>query len=63
MSGQPLFTAFTLGVRRLRNRIVMAPMTRARAKNAGHVPTGRAAGLSFIRDTLRPENSEGAQGE
>jgi N-ethylmaleimide reductase len=41
MSGQPLFTAFILGDRQLRNRIVMAPMTRARAKNAGHVPTAQ----------------------
>jgi N-ethylmaleimide reductase len=36
---QSLFTQFTLGERKLRNRIVMAPMTRGRARNAGLVPT------------------------
>jgi 2,4-dienoyl-CoA reductase-like NADH-dependent reductase (Old Yellow Enzyme family) len=36
---QTLFTAFTLGNRQLKNRIVMAPMTRGRARNGGLVPT------------------------
>jgi N-ethylmaleimide reductase len=36
---QPLFTPFVLGDRQLGNRIVMAPMTRGRARNAGLVPT------------------------
>src|SRR6266436_167880 len=36
---QSPFTQFTLGERQLRNRIVMAPMTRGRARNAGLVPT------------------------
>lgn len=36
---QPLFSPFDLGNRQLRNRVVMAPMTRGRARNAGHVPT------------------------
>jgi N-ethylmaleimide reductase len=36
---QPLFTPFALGDRPLRNRIVMAPMTRGRASNAGLIPT------------------------
>jgi N-ethylmaleimide reductase len=39
MSDQPLFTRFVLGERHLRNRIVMAPMTRGRARNVGLVPT------------------------
>jgi N-ethylmaleimide reductase len=34
-----LFKPFVLGGRELRNRIVMAPMTRGRARNAGLVPT------------------------
>ncbi|MET1028975.1 MAG: alkene reductase [Dongiaceae bacterium] len=36
---RPLFTPIALGDLRLRNRIVMAPMTRGRAQNAGLVPT------------------------
>jgi N-ethylmaleimide reductase len=35
-----LFTPFRSGVGELRNRIVMAPMTRGRAQNPGLVPTG-----------------------
>jgi N-ethylmaleimide reductase len=34
-----LFTPFSLGRRQLSNRVVMAPMTRGRARNAGLVPT------------------------
>jgi N-ethylmaleimide reductase len=34
-----LFTPFDLGGRELRNRIIMAPMTRGRARNPGLVPT------------------------
>ena len=34
-----LFTPFDLGGRQLRNRIVMAPMTRGRTRNTGLVPT------------------------
>jgi len=36
---QPLFTPFAHGDLQLRNRIVMASMTRGRARNAGLVPT------------------------
>ena len=39
MPGQSLFDPFLLGGRLLKNRIVMAPMTRGRARNAGLVPT------------------------
>jgi len=36
---QPFFTPVRMGKLELRNRIVMAPLTRMRAANAGHVPT------------------------
>jgi N-ethylmaleimide reductase len=36
---QPLFTPVRMGGLELRNRIVMAPLTRMRAANPGHVPT------------------------
>lgn len=39
MTKQPLFQEYTLGGMRLRNRIVMAPMTRCRADNPEHAPT------------------------
>ena len=38
-STQPLFTPVKMGDVLLLNRIVMAPMTRMRASNAGYVPT------------------------
>ncbi|WP_213781375.1 alkene reductase [Caballeronia sp. dw_276] len=38
-AANPLFSSFDLGGRMLTNRIVMAPMTRGRARNAGLVPT------------------------
>jgi N-ethylmaleimide reductase len=36
---QPLFTSVRMGKLELRNRIVMAPLTRMRAANSGHAPT------------------------
>ena len=39
MSDQPLFTPVRLGSLELRNRIVMAPLTRMRASSIDHVPT------------------------
>src|ERR1700740_1584256 len=36
---QPLFMPFRMGKLPLPNRVVMAPLTRQRAANAGHVPT------------------------
>jgi N-ethylmaleimide reductase len=39
MSTQPLFTSYRMGDLDLPNRIVMAPLTRMRAKSHGHVPT------------------------
>jgi N-ethylmaleimide reductase len=38
-SDQPLFTPVRMGALQLRNRIVMAPLTRMRASNSGHAPT------------------------
>jgi len=38
MAEQPLLTPFTSDKLNLRNRVVMAPMTRSRAENAGTVP-------------------------
>lgn len=39
MATQPLLTPYHSAKLDLRNRVVMAPMTRSRADNAGHVPT------------------------
>jgi N-ethylmaleimide reductase len=39
MNSQPLLTPVRMGKLELRNRIIMAPLTRMRASNAGHVPT------------------------
>jgi NADH:flavin oxidoreductase / NADH oxidase family len=36
---QPLLTPVRMGKLQLRNRIIMAPMTRMRAANPGYVPT------------------------
>ncbi|HXM05445.1 MAG TPA: alkene reductase [Chthoniobacterales bacterium] len=36
---QPLFTPVQMGKLELRNRIIMAPLTRMRAANPGHVPS------------------------
>ncbi|MFZ1976160.1 MAG: alkene reductase [Candidatus Acidiferrales bacterium] len=37
---EPLFTSVRMGKLELRNRIVMAPLTRMRASNPAHAPTG-----------------------
>ena len=39
INSQPLFTPVQMGSLELRNRIVMAPLTRMRANNPGHTPT------------------------
>ena len=36
---QPLFTPMQMGKLQLPNRIIMAPLTRMRAANPGHVPS------------------------
>jgi N-ethylmaleimide reductase len=38
-TAQPLLEEYQLGDLKLKNRVIMAPMTRARATNAGLVPT------------------------
>jgi N-ethylmaleimide reductase len=38
MAEQPLLTPFTSDKLNLKNRVIMAPMTRSRADNEGHVP-------------------------
>jgi N-ethylmaleimide reductase len=43
MSTQPLFTQYRMGDLALRNRIVMAPLTRMRAQSHDHVPTALQA--------------------
>jgi N-ethylmaleimide reductase len=39
MNQQPLFTPVQIGKLEMRNRMVMAPLTRMRANNPGHAPT------------------------
>jgi N-ethylmaleimide reductase len=43
MSPQPLFSSYRMGDLGLRNRIVMAPLTRMRAGSADHVPSALQA--------------------
>jgi N-ethylmaleimide reductase len=43
MSSQPLFTPYRMGELALPNRIVMAPLTRMRARSHDHVPTALQA--------------------
>src|ERR1700691_5368125 len=43
MSSQPLFTPYRMGDLHLPNRIVMAPLTRMRARSDDHVPTALQA--------------------
>jgi len=38
-SNQPLLTSFKMGDLTLKNRIIMAPMTRSRSNNKEHAPT------------------------
>jgi len=44
---QPLLTSYNLNDLHLRNRIVMAPMTRSRADNPGNVPTTDLQGVYY----------------
>ncbi|AOW19771.1 alkene reductase [Urechidicola croceus] len=46
MSTQPLLTPYHKNIN-LKNRIVMAPMTRSRANNEGNVPTDELQGLYY----------------
>ena len=57
---QPLLEPYTLGDLPLRNRIVMAPLTRTRAANFGHVPTDLMREYYEQRATAGLIISEGA---
>jgi N-ethylmaleimide reductase len=68
---QPLLEPYTLGDLPLRNRVVMAPLTRTRAENPGHVPTDlmrqyyqqrASAGLIISEGTWVSENAQGWYG-
>jgi N-ethylmaleimide reductase len=68
---QPLLEPYTLGDLPLRNRVVMAPLTRTRAENQGHVPTDlmrqyyeqrASAGLIISEGTWVSENAQGWYG-
>ncbi len=68
---QPLLQHFKLGDLDLRNRVIMAPLTRTRARNAEHVPTDlmleyyrqrASAGLIFTEGTFVSDDSQGWYG-
>ena len=63
-----LFTPYTLGDLQLKNRIVMAPLTRTRAEHQGKVPNGlmteyyaqrAGAGLVITEGTFVSEQGQG----
>ena len=58
---QRLFTSFQLGPLTLPNRLVMAPMTRSRADNPGHVPTQMHVDYYVQRATAGLIITEGVQ--
>ena len=47
MSEQPLLQSYDLNGLTLKNRVVMAPMTRSRAANEGNVPTDELQGVYY----------------
>ena len=68
---QPLLEPYMLGDLQLRNRAEMAPLTRTRAENPGHVPTGMmrqfyekraSAGLIISEGVWVSENGQGWHG-
>src|SRR6202451_4843816 len=68
---QPLLQPLELGDLRLRNRVIMSPLTRTRARNAEHVPTElmleyyrqrASAGLIFTEGTFVSDGSQGWYG-
>lgn len=62
MSKQPLLLPYTMGDLELPNRIVMAPMTRSRADNNTHAPTGDLQVLYYTqRATAGLIITEGSQ--
>lgn len=58
---KPLLTPYTLGDLELRNRVVMAPMTRSRADNADKAPTDLHAEYYRQRSSAGLIISEGSQ--
>jgi N-ethylmaleimide reductase len=68
---QPLLKPLRLGDLDLRNRVIMSPLTRTRARNAQHVPTDlmleyykqrASAGLIFTEGTFVSDDSQGWYG-
>lgn len=68
---QPLLEPYRLGDLLLSNRVVMAPLTRTRAANAGHIPTAlmrdyyaqrASAGLIISEGAWVSENGQGWHG-
>jgi N-ethylmaleimide reductase len=59
---QALLTPFKMGDLTLKNRVVMAPLTRSRANNEGNVPTDELQGLYYeLRASAGLIISEGSQ--
>jgi len=62
MKEQPLLTPYKMGDLTLKNRVVMAPLTRSRANNEGNVPTEELQGLYYeLRASAGLIISEGSQ--
>ena len=70
-NNQPLLQPLRLGDLDLRNRVIMAPLTRTRSRNAEHVPTDlmleyyrqrASAGLIFTEGTFVSDDSQGWYG-
>lgn len=60
-TGQPLLQSYTMGDLKLKNRVVMAPMTRCRADNPGKVATDLMAEYYAQRASAGLIISEGSQ--
>jgi N-ethylmaleimide reductase len=58
---QPLLKEYTMGDLHLKNRIVMAPITRSRADNPGNVPTDLIAKYYEQRASAGLIITEGSQ--
>ena len=60
--GQALLNSYKMGDLTLKNRVVMAPLTRSRANNEGNVPTDELQGLYYeLRASAGLIISEGSQ--
>jgi len=60
-TGQPLLQNYIMGDLELKNRVVMAPMTRSRADNPGNIPTDLMAEYYAQRASAGLIISEGSQ--